>query len=381
MVQREQDYLFAKSTDHILINGEVMPKRIQARQKDIRGEDPLFLQEALYERFYAIPYGHLFNFNPRWQNVGRYEDWISTFQPKFFSEGMNKQIIANRLKKICDGVNVLQPQCCKQIPYTPSNGCWVRDSALVSGSWAIPKITSTEIPDADIKSDAADFQGNNLQLKKQPILDLFDDMKTLRYPSMIATGLQEEQIHASGWLGVQIEGTQWYTEGDPTTHAYCALQRKIKKDRGGQLEEFNSAMLNAGTFRVETSKVLGRWMPQIPALVKQDVIGTPYMYADFQLFVDRSNFPNSSWCPSGSGWKTWDVLVPVQCQKGTYSSDGWILTSAPLIALAARTVLTAVGEDWYEPTDIPDNAYWGIEVDCVRLGCVYELTDHTKWWN
>lgn len=354
-----------------------MPKRNQSRQNDIRGEDPLFLQESIYERMYAVPYGHLLNFNPLWGTVGRYEDWISVFQPKFFSEGMNKKIIANRMKELCDGVKVMQPQCCKTIPTVPSVGCWVRESESGSGSWSIPKITSTEIADADIKSDAAEFQGNKVQLKKQPILDLFDDMRTLQYPTTIETGMTEEYIHASGWLGVQIEGTNWYIEGDPATHAYCAFTRSIEKDSSGAVTQFRSALVNAGTFRVETAKVLGRWMPQKSALVKQDVIGTPHMYADYQVFCDRINFPNSTWCPSGTGTKWWNILVPIQCQK---DNDGWIITNAPQIALGGQTAISAIGEKWMEQSEVPNDAFWHIEVSCVRLGCVYELTEHTRFW-
>lgn len=165
MISSRSDYDFVTIDNGLIVNGDVMP--VRTAQNRLRAEDIAFCSEAAWERriVAAMP------------NMG--------ILP---SESVDKYIIGSRWRNcIASNLEVAEMALKPSVAFSAKK---VYDSSRDIG--AIPDLMSyypeCAFDTSILKGDQTEFNAGS-HLKKQPILDVFDDLKNL-------TMLRQDNVYA-----------------------------------------------------------------------------------------------------------------------------------------------------------------------------------------
>lgn len=349
MVQTRQDYLFVDCPQPLIVDGGIMPKR---QDKGVlRAEDPLFMQEATLER--ALACATQSGVHTASHSVVQ----LQAFAQPVIDDHVDKHIIGARIQHVCEALQSMQPNFCRQWPQRPSRAPYWASESRSPGA-LIPETTSTQVQ--RLKSDAAMF-ATGQPLAQTPLQDVFDDLQTLQMPSIIVS---------------QAEGaTISCTASRPDPQYWGVYEGGLVKDRNIVYRD-NELITNWGGYMTE-----GEYSIDIPhgpltgqkGVVQESFVDEVRCFADFDYFVQKVNIPT----PGSFEQHFWRVLVPIE---GVLSTDKTKITfTAQAVSAAATQAHRDAGDVWGNPAMFAGDMQQQQIVTLTRLGAVMKLNDHTRW--
>lgn len=365
MINRREDYKFVSVPNELSVDGSVLPVRVSRNDgswKHLKGEDPAFLQEAMFERLFCCSNGSTTLLYTEDYPSGMNYAW-SGIKQDFYTEPPDRHIVGQRIKDTVNALHAMRRVYARQIPQTPQHGAWYVENR--SSSLTLPEILGVSIQQNALKSDPSDFDTGS-PLSKDSLQNVFDDLQTLRYPTTIGS--------YAGGHGVTITGTRWEPKGNQywnTPGGTTVQDNWVQYNNGGQLKQNCGCYLLEGTYEISIPAEGGRTVDK--GNVTDDFTVSAQAYADFDYTVQQVNFPNMG----ETIRHFWNIVVPVNSTK----QGSKLVVTASDIRTAAYTAHMAVGDLWFEPSMLGRSQDGSQIITLERLGAIWTLGSHTKWWS